>query len=48
VVKENQKNIIIKKNQRNQRQIKGVGLGQINGLGLGNNTILFILTIYIN
>ena len=32
VVKENQKNLIIIKNQR---QIKGVGLGHENGLGAG-------------
>ena len=28
-----------------QRQIKGVGPGQTNGIGLGNNTILFISII---
>ena len=32
VVKENQKNIVIIKNQR---QIKGIGLGHENGLGAG-------------
>ena len=39
----NQKNIVTIKNQKNQRQIKGVGLGHTNGLG--NNTILFISNI---
>ena len=32
VVKENQKNLVTKKNQR---QIEGVGLGHKNGLGAG-------------